>query len=244
MKNKPPYPLESVDNALRLLQLLRDNGRLRVSEAAAELGIARSTAHRLLAMLVYRDFAVQDDQRGYLPGPALSAAPVAGRPMRYLRRTLLPHLEALCERVDETVNLVVRVGTQTRFIATVESDQVLHVGDRQGTVLPARKTSGGKALLALLTPTRLRELYEDEPDFDPLCRELDAVRGRGYALNMEGTETGVSAIGRSLSDGAGRPVAAVSIAVPTARFAKDRIAPLAAELRAAVEHAQADLPEL
>ncbi|MFD0533119.1 helix-turn-helix domain-containing protein [Actinomadura luteofluorescens] len=69
MENKPPYPLRSVDNALHLLQVLRDQGGLRVSEAAAELGTARSTAHRLLAMLVYRGFAVQDDNHTYLPGP-------------------------------------------------------------------------------------------------------------------------------------------------------------------------------
>ena len=60
--NKPPYSIDSVDNALRILQTLRDSGQVRVSDVAAELGIARSTAHRLLAMLVYRDFAVQADE--------------------------------------------------------------------------------------------------------------------------------------------------------------------------------------
>jgi hypothetical protein len=34
MKNKPPYALQSVDHVLQLLQILRDNGTLRVSEAA------------------------------------------------------------------------------------------------------------------------------------------------------------------------------------------------------------------
>jgi DNA-binding IclR family transcriptional regulator len=75
VKNKPPYAIESVDNALRILQVLRDSGQARVSDVAAELGIARSTAHRLLAMLVYRDFAIQAADRSYRPGPALSAGP-------------------------------------------------------------------------------------------------------------------------------------------------------------------------
>jgi DNA-binding IclR family transcriptional regulator len=74
VKNKPPYSIESVDNALHILQLLRDSGQARVSDVAGELGIARSTAHRLLAMLVYRDFAIQAEDRSYLPGPALSAS--------------------------------------------------------------------------------------------------------------------------------------------------------------------------
>lgn len=75
MKNRPAYAIESVDNALRVLQLLRDSGQVRVCDVAAEIGTARSTAHRLLAMLVYRDFAVQAEDRSYRPGPALSAKP-------------------------------------------------------------------------------------------------------------------------------------------------------------------------
>ena len=61
---KPAYLLESVDNALKLLQMLRDVGALRLlKEAAEELAIAPSTAHRLFAILVYRGFAVQDEKR-------------------------------------------------------------------------------------------------------------------------------------------------------------------------------------
>src|SRR5918992_5999471 len=252
MKNRPPYSLESVDNALRLLQLLRDQGRLRVADAAAELGTARSTAHRLLAMLVYRDFATQDEQHGYLPGPALSAPPVRDRPLQELRRALLPHLEALCERVGETVNLMVRVGTQTRFLASVESTRILRVGDRAGTVLPATKTSGGKALLATLSRAELAELYlpdgeaEAAPamspaEFDRLCRALHTVRRRGYGLNLEETETGVKAIGRCVHDESGRGHAAVTIAVPSARFSRDKIAPFARELALTAERAAPDL---
>jgi IclR family transcriptional regulator, acetate operon repressor len=253
VKNRPPYSLESVDNALRLLQLLRDQGRLRVTDAAAELGTARSTAHRLLSMLVYRDFATQDEHHGYLPGPALSAPPVRDRPLQELRRVLLPHLEALCERVGETVNLMVRVGTQTRFLASVESTQILRVGDRAGTVLPATKTSGGKALLATLSRAELAELYQpsggDETtlsreEFDGLCGTLETVRRRGYGLNIEETETGVVAIGRCVRDASGRALAALTIAIPAARFSRDMIRPLARDLALIAERAEPDLARL
>ncbi|HEY7487073.1 MAG TPA: IclR family transcriptional regulator [Streptosporangiaceae bacterium] len=252
MKNKPPYSLDSVDNALRLLQLLRDQGRLRVTEAAAELGTARSTAHRLLAMLVYRDFAIQDDRRGYLPGPALSASPVRDRPLQELRRVLLPHMDALCERVGETVNLMVRVGTQTRFLTSVESTQVLRVGDRAGAVLPAAKTSGGKALLATLSQAELAELYGSGADcpaltraeFQRLCHELEDVRRRGYGLNREETEAGLIAVGRCVGDEAGHALGALTIAVPSARFSDDRIGPLARELARTAARAAPDLNAL
>jgi DNA-binding IclR family transcriptional regulator len=161
MKNKPSYALDSVDNALLLVQMLRDQGRLRVRQAAEDLGIAPSTAHRLLAMLVYRDFARQDEHRCYVPGPGLSAHLVGGSAAQRLRRALLPSMDVLCDRVGETVNLMVRVGTQTRFLASVESTQTLHIGDRRGTILPAALSSGGKALLAELDLEELANLYLD-----------------------------------------------------------------------------------
>ena len=159
MKNKPSYALDSVDNALLLVQMLRDQGRLRVRQAAEDLGIAPSTAHRLLAMLVYRDFARQDEHRCYVPGPGLSAHLVGGSAAQRLRRALLPSMDVLCDRIGETVNLMVRVGTQTRFLASVESTQTLHIGDRRGTILPAALSSGGKALLAELDLEELANLY-------------------------------------------------------------------------------------
>jgi len=249
MKNKPPYALESVDNALRLLQMLRDTGRVRVTDAARELGCARSTAHRLLAMLVYRDFAVHDDERGYLPGPALSAPRAAGRPAQLLRQALAPHMERLCDQVGETVNLVIRVGTQVRFLASVESAQVLHVGDRRGTILPAHLASGGKALLAALAPEDLDELYAGDAALAPaayakLRRDLATVRRRGFALNMEETEAGVCALGTCVYGSGERPLGGLSIAIPSARFSRDDVEGLAAQLRATADRARADLRDL
>jgi len=267
MRDKPPYPLASVDNALRLLEILRDRGRIRVSDAAEELGIGRSTAHRLLAMLAYRDFATQDDSRGYVPGPALTTPSTIGtRTLQQFRRSLLPHMDALCDQVEETVNLVVRVGTQTRFLATVETTQVLRVGDRQGTILPADRTSGGKALLAALSLSELRHLYAmpaggdpgaaraagEPPDnplestltleqFERLTRELEAVRRRGYAVNMDATEAGIRAVGRRVVARSLDVVGAISIAAPSARLPKSRIPILAEELRRTVDKAAAEL---
>jgi DNA-binding IclR family transcriptional regulator len=244
VKNKPAYAIESVDNALRILQVLRDSGQVRVSDAAAELGIARSTAHRLLSMLVYRDFAVRTDGHVYLPGPALSAPPLRGEPAQRLRQALRPHMETLCDRVHETVNLTVRLGMQTRFLHTVESDQLLRVGDRTGTILPAWHTSGGKILLADLPDDRLAVLLRTASGREPgrladserraLVTELRMIRERGYAENIEESESGVCAIGVGVRDGAGEAIAALSVSVPSVRYGPERARVFVRELRATV----------
>ncbi|MPY85608.1 MAG: helix-turn-helix domain-containing protein [Actinophytocola sp.] len=245
MKNRPAYALSSVDNALQLIQMLRDQGKLRLSEAADELGVGRSTAHRLLSTLVYRGFAEQDDQHGYLPGASLAPAAPQGGELQQLRKIAYSSMDRLCERVRETVNLMVRVGTQTRFLASVESPQVLHVGDRRGTILPAAKTSGGKALLAELTTTELAALYghsgESGEDWQRLCRDLELVRGRGYATNEEETEAGVFAVGMAMHDADDVGVAALTIAVPSARSSRQRLAAFVPDLRIAIEEAEREL---
>jgi IclR family acetate operon transcriptional repressor len=246
MKNKPPYALHSVDHALQLLQILRDSGSLRVSEAAQELGTARSTAHRLLAMLVYRDFAVQDEARNYRPGPALSAPQATGGRIRELRRQIRPHMETLCVTVQETANLLVRVGTETRFIASVECSQALRVGDRRGLILPAAISSGGRAMLADLTPRAVAELYattgqERHTDMAKLRRHLTVTRQRGYAINDQETEDGVSAMAVCLRDAAGEAVAALAIAVPSVRFTRARQPVLATALRETAGRASTEL---
>ena len=120
LERKPAYSLQSVDNVLRLLQMLRDSGGVRLKDVAQELGIAPSTAHRLLSMLVYRGFAVQDDSRRYLAGPGLGVSvPESGSHSR-LRALVQPYLELLSERTHETTNLMVRVGTTVRFLSSVE----------------------------------------------------------------------------------------------------------------------------
>ena len=229
LQKKPTYSIEAVDNALQLLQLLRDGGSLRLKDAANELGVAPSTAHRLLAMLVYRGFAVQDESRRYVPGPAMGAGPAGVTWTRLLRELARPHMELLCSRVNETVNLMIRVGTKVRFLDTVESTNVLRVGDRQGTVLPANKASGGKAMLAELDPAMIDQLFRSQnaaiggdsiPDaeYAALLRELETVRSNGFAANFEGTEEGISALGMALHNGKGEVVGALSVATPVARF--------------------------
>lgn len=229
VQKRPTYSIEAVDNALLLLQLLRDVGTLRLKDAAEELGVAPSTAHRLLAMLVYRGFAVQDETRRYVPGPAMGVGPAGLSWTRLLRSLAQPHMELLSTQLNETVNLMVRVGTKVRFLATVEGNNVLRVGDRQGTVLPADKTSGGKAILAELDPFMIQQLFRSnnaeisgdtilEEEFPAFLRELDSVRSNGFAANFEGTEDGVSALGMALHNRHGKVVGAISVATPATRF--------------------------
>ena len=64
----------AADNVLQALVLLSQRGKLRVVDVADELGIARSTAHRLLNSLLHRQFVVQDAQHVYHAGRFLRSS--------------------------------------------------------------------------------------------------------------------------------------------------------------------------
>lgn len=226
VKNKPTYAVTSVDHALRLVNVLQVEGSISVSEAARRLGVARSTAHRLLGMLVYRDFATQRADRTYGAGPLLrlGAAPVEAA--AGLRGVALPHMERLRDRLRESVNLQVRTGDHVRFLVSVEGPQVLRVGSREGMAHPLHQSSVGRALLANLPAAEqaqaIAALTGDATGMRELAGDLVAIRSQGFAVNRGVTERGVTAIGCPLA-WQGGTTAGLSLAMPETRFEERRL---------------------
>lgn len=234
MKDAPSYPIGSVDNALRLLMLFRKRNRLRVSDAAEDLGVARSTAHRLLAMLEYHDFVAQDTTtRLYVAGPSLTDIGLAIVRDMDIRTVARPVLEALGREVGETVHLLILRGSDVLFIDSVETSNVLRVGSRIGMVLPAYSTAGGKALLAYLPREEVRSMYPNArlakvttrtvTGRAELLRELDLIKKRGYGINMGESESDIAAVAAPIIDRHGQMRASLAIAAPMARATEVRL---------------------
>jgi IclR family transcriptional regulator, acetate operon repressor len=243
IQNRPAYAIDCVDHALHLARLLQSEGPLGVSEAADRLGVARSTAHRLLAMLVYRGFAEQVADRRYRASELLKPIPPTAAPVRLLRRLAPRWLHSVVDRTDETSTLAVLAGTEARILLTLQCDQCVRVGDREDRALPAHLSSGGKAMLAALQSRELRDLYSTSQSIDlaALRRELTLVRRRGWAINNQRTEIGVTAIGVPVRGPGGRVVAALAIAMPSVRFDHDRLPKWVSALAASAAGLQADL---
>jgi DNA-binding IclR family transcriptional regulator len=248
----PQYPIESVDNALKVLLLLDERPELRLTDVSEHLGVASSTAHRLLAMLLYRGFVRQDRAtKAYLPGTALTRVAFSILERFDGRASLRPLLERLNAELRETVHLGVLVGADVQFIDAIESPQAVRVASRLGRAMPASSTSTGKALLAQLPDEQVVLLYPDEalvtltPESvatrTELLRQLALVRARGYASSSEESETGVSSMAVALPTGNG-PRLALNVALPTSRMSKTKEKRFAVALAAAADDATGILP--
>lgn len=232
-RQTPQYPIESVDRALRLLLMFREHREVRLSGARDELRVGQSTAHRLMAMLVYHGFAVQDPAtRAYRAGPALFEIGLSVVSNLDIRSEARPLLEGLAAATGETVHLGVLEGSEVRFVDAVESDLALRVSGRVGRRLPAHATSLGKAMLAALSDDQVRALYPGEalPVITDrtmarrcdLLTELDRIRARGYARNSEENELGVASTGVAVVHPVRGLLGAITIAVPLSRLDQDK----------------------
>jgi DNA-binding IclR family transcriptional regulator len=228
----PLYRIASVDHALRLLLLLKTRPAIRVSEAAEELGVAQSTAHRLLAMLVYRGFARQDESSHvYVPGLELLDAGISVLTQLDIRQKAHPFLLRLASRTGETASLQIIEGLEARFVDSVESSASVRVGSRVGVSLPVYASSGGKVLLAALPPETLDQLLDgiELESITPwattsraeLEAELSIVRDQGYAINYRGTREDLVAIAVPVRERGDRVIAAISVAGPLSRMSED-----------------------
>jgi DNA-binding IclR family transcriptional regulator len=250
----PGYPIGSVDNALRLLeQFAEGTASIRVAEASRTLGVARSTAHRLLQALSSRGFVTQDpDTRAYIVGPVLLRLSVAVSRGLDLATVARPVMAELVDQIGETVHLVVLHGADVFFLASVETSKGLRVGGRAGQLLPAYATASGRVLLAELSSAELRRLIPGTKLPRRTARtvstrsELEAVlaktRERGYALSFGESEDEVSSIAVPIRRHAGDAFAALAIGAPPSRLGEDDVPTTAAALQAAATRITDRLP--
>jgi IclR family acetate operon transcriptional repressor len=234
MTTEPAYRIESVDKALRLLHMFEEQPRWTVSEASEALDVAPSTAHRLLAMLQWHGFVHQNPgSKAYVPGRALLAIGLSALKQLTVRDVARPEMEALAERLQETVHLIVLQGPRTLIIDAVECQQVVRVAARVGGSAPPNCVSSGKVLLAELTDRQVAALIGPDPlpqmtslsigtlaDLKPVLAE---VRRQGYATNIDEHELGATGVAVPIRVPSGLTPAALTVNAPSARLLEERI---------------------
>ena len=222
VNHKPAYALNSVDRALKIVQLLRDRGAMRLSDIASELDVSPSTAHRLLAMLAYRGFAQQAESKIYEPGPGLGAPPTR----TFLTDTSRARVQRILDEGAADLHGRINIGVLSRLnVRVVASSRSADSFDSTGVVLRADISAMGQAILATMADEDLRALYFPggrelitHAAFGELVRRLNATRNAGYAINRNATTMDTSSVACVIRDGDRRVVAASSVTVPSAMF--------------------------
>ncbi len=229
----PAYIMQSVDHALRLIDLFRERKRLRVMDIVNALHVAPATASRLVAMLEMYGY-VQKDARsaGYVLGELLRHNGGSEIPDSDLYNRVQPCLEVLAAETGETAQFGVLHGSTVVFVGCVEGRHQLRISSHIGVLLPAHALSSGKVLLSGLPAEQLAALYPNErlnrvTDRTIVSRrqffaELDRVRRDGFATSNGESEDDIYAVAVAITDAIGRARGALSVAAPLSRSGNRR----------------------
>lgn len=222
--------VQSVARSLDVLEALACPGELGLVELASRTGLQPSTAHRLLSTLVERGYALQSRETGrYLLGYKLLelASFVNGR-TSHLRALARPHLAIIQKITGETTNLTVLEPPNVVYVDQVEGSRSVRLFTPLGRAVPAHTSASGKAMLAFQPRELVAKIYAEAPlvqltprtitTLELLQDELARIRRRGYAIDNEEHEEGVSCVAVPIFDHRRVVQAALSVSGPAPRI--------------------------
>lgn len=206
--------------AAALDEIAAEPGRLRLVDLGERLGLAKSTARRLLVGLVEVGLASVDAQGRFSLGERLLGFGKADAAQ--VSAIFRPTIERVARATDgETVDLSILRGQRMWFVDQIESTHRLRAVSAIGVRFPLESTANGKAALAALDEADAEAvLARLRPDnADRLRAEIAEIRRTAIAFDRDEHTPGISAAavaGRA----AGDIVVAISVPAPTERFAE------------------------
>jgi len=213
----PQVPKSVLARGAALLRACGESeGAQSLAELALRTGLPKPTAHRLLGELVRLGLVERGPDGRYGIGLALFVLGQSAPSARELRDIALPFLGDLYEATGENVHLAVPDGPDTLFLAKLTGRRATPIVSRTGGRLPAHDPRPPCVSLPRLTPRTLVLPGQ-------LARDLARTRARGFGVNLEEAEIGISAVAAPVYAHERRPVAAISVTGGTRRLDMERV---------------------
>jgi DNA-binding IclR family transcriptional regulator len=213
------YFLRSADDAIGVRRI------------AADLEIAPSSVHRLLAGLVEEGLVEQVDDTGlYSLGLEMIRMAHMAADRLPLHKVAIPHLRELVAVSNETalVGAYDHIRREMMFVAMVESNQSLRYVNRMWEWMPIYAGASGLAIMAFLPESEQREIIArthlapitDRTITEPykLEHQFELIRERHYACSFGQRPPGAVAIGAPIFGAGGNVIGDAIITVPEQRF--------------------------
>jgi len=227
--------VKSVGRALDIIEIVsakRDG--LGVTEIANQIDINKSSVYRILSTLAGYGYIEQDPETGkYRLGYKFLEVSSKLLDSIDLRMEAKPFLQELERETNEVIHLVVYDQGEVVYIEKLEGTETLRTHSRVGKRAPMHCTSVGKAILAHLPAPTTMDIIERKglpmhtentiTEKEEFLKELNKIQQKGYALDLEENEYGITCIAAPIFDHLGRVSAAVSISGPTMRMTEERM---------------------
>jgi IclR family acetate operon transcriptional repressor len=226
--------VRAVERALDvLLCFTNQTPELTMTQIAEQVGIHKSTAHRLLATLENKRFIQRDQDTGiYRLGIRLLQMAYLTLEQNDLRRLAAPFMHRLCDLYEENIDLAVLDDTDVVFVNILEGPRRVKLAAAIGQRLPAFATASGKAIFGFMPQKQVQRILDrGMPQLtqytiistDGLFANLASVREQGYAISEQELEEQINAVAAPIFDQENHPIASIAIAGPAYRLTRERM---------------------
>ncbi|WP_299983562.1 IclR family transcriptional regulator [Desulfobacula sp.] len=221
--------VKTLEKCVHVLTCMADNLEpMTLNELIKKTGLKKTTTYRLLQALTSLQLMEKNPEtKQYHLGPKLIYFGVTALGNLDLHKISLPIMTKLRNDTGETINLSILKGSEIIILARIRSDHLFNVNLSVGSRLPVNCTSQGKVILAYMNDDRANEIMENFifekktektiVSMSALKNELELVREKGYAVNDEELEKGLSAVAAPIFNYAGEVIAAINVSYSTAR---------------------------
>ncbi|HCT90978.1 MAG TPA: IclR family transcriptional regulator [Lachnospiraceae bacterium] len=216
-------PIQSVERALQVLELLSTRGSLGLNDMHKALGVNKASLLRLAYTLVGQGFAAKDEQTGEY-SLTLKSYEIGLRAVKNLDKMSLitSTLADLSSQTGRIAQFSVEDNNTLLCLQSIgQKNNPFSVYTNLGGRSPLYCTSAGKALLSACSNTEIIARWDNlDPkpltkntitDIQELLSDISRTRQRGYALDQEENEYGICCIGSIVMGQTGKPVGAISL---------------------------------
>lgn len=220
---------ETLISILNHLQVTEDS---RVSDIAEALDIAPSTAHGHLATLEAHGLITKTDMEYQLGLKFLDYGEHARR-QHPLYEVTKETIEELANQTREKVWVIVEENGEAVYLNGASGEKSVKTYAREGQHTGLHHLAAGKAILSELPPERVKEIIETHgltektehtiTNTSILFDELEEIRKRGVAFNIEESVLGLHAIGAPINDENGDVMGAISVSAPANRVTREKM---------------------
>lgn len=196
---------QTLSRGIRVLEVIADADRaLTIDEVAAELGVHRSVAYRLLRTLEAHGLVARDAGGRIALGAGLAA--LASGVQRDLQQLALPELAEVAEELGMTCLLAVLLdGDEAVTLVSASPRRTAAVSYRPGHRHPITRGGPGKAILLGLPESSWPADVPEE-----LRAEIAESRARGYTVSHDEVVASLRSVAVPLSL-PGQPPASIAV---------------------------------
>lgn len=232
----------TLGKAIAVLEVVANAKKpMRFTDLLAEVDQPRGTLHRQISNLIDEGLLQVNPDNSYGLGLRLLKFASNAWAGNQFREIAEPHLQALHDKVGETIHLGVLQGTEVIYLDKVESRQSVRMHSQIGNASPAFCTGVGKAAFSLLPDDELNRRIEridfhgytahTIPDADALLREIGEIRATGIAFDREEHEAGIHCIAAPIGAPHGAFHAGISVTAPVYRVTMKQLEAWADDVR-------------